>query len=187
MIRLLIASLIITLMSACSSVTVDDYRDYEPVIKPETFFSGYLTAHGVIKNRNGLVIRTFNADIDASWQDGIGTLVEDFTFNDGELQQRIWSLAPNGDGSYTGTAGDVVGPGSMTAAGNSLFLDYVLRIPYGESTVDVQVDDRMYLVAPDVLINESVMKKFGFKVGSIDLVIIRYDGDRQASHIRDNQ
>jgi hypothetical protein len=151
------------------------------------FFSGYLTAHGVVKTRGGLVIRIFNADIDASWQDGVGTLVENFTFNDGELQQRIWTLAPNGDGSYTGTAGDVVGPGIMTLAGNSLFLDYVLQIPYGDSTVDVRVDDRMYLVAPDILINESVMKKFGIKVGSIDLVIIRHDGDRPAPHSRDNQ
>ena len=187
MIRLLIASLIIPLLGACSSVTVNDYRDYKPTIQPEVFFSGYLSAHGLIKNREGLVIRTFNADIDASWQDGIGTLLEDFTFNDGELQQRIWTLTPNDDGSYTGTAGDVVGPGEMTLAGNSLFLDYVLRIPYGQSTVDVRVDDRMYLVAPDVLINESVMKKFGVRVGSIDLVIIRHDDGRPVSQTRDNQ
>ena len=187
MFRLTIAALIISVLGACSSVTVEDYRSYKPTIQPETFFSGYLTAHGVIKNRSGLVIRTFNADIDASWQEGIGTLVEDFTFNDGELQQRIWTLKPSSDGSYTGTAGDVVGPGKMTLAGNSLFLDYILRIPYGESTVDVRVDDRMYLVAPDVLINESVMKKFGVKVGSIDLVIVRHDRDRPSPQTRDKQ
>lgn len=187
MFRLYIAALIISLLGACSPVTVEDYRNYKPALQPETFFSGYLTAHGVIKNRSGLVIRTFNAHIDANWREGIGTLVEDFTFNDGESQQRIWTLTPNRSGSYTGTAADVVGPGKMKLAGNSLFLDYVLRIPYGESTIDVRVDDRMYLVAPDVLINESVMKKFGVKVGSIDLVIVRHNRDRMAFQTRDNQ
>jgi hypothetical protein len=176
--RLLTLCFIAVLTTACSSIKVEDYRDYQPTLQPETFFEGYLTAHGVIKNRGGRVIRTFNADIDASWDNGVGTLVEDFIFDDGEAQQRIWTLRPTGDGRYSGTAGDVIGAGELQLAGNSLFLDYVLRIPYGDSTVDVRVDDRMYLVGPNVLINESSMKKFGVQVGSIDLVILRQEGER---------
>lgn len=179
--RLLTLCLVIALASACSSVTVEQYRDYQPTLQPELFFDGYLTAHGVIKNRGGHVIRTFNANIDASWDNGIGTLVEDFIFDDGEAQQRIWTLRPTGEGSYSGTAGDVLGSGELRLAGNSLFLDYVLRIPYGDSTVDVRVDDRMYLVSPDVLINESSMTKFGVRVGSIDLVILRRDDGQSSS------
>jgi hypothetical protein len=136
----------------------------------------------VIKDRSGLVTRTFNAEIDASWENGVGTLVEDFIFNDGETQQRIWTLTPDGEGGYAGTAGDVVGAGHMTLSGNSLFLEYVLRVPFGDSTVDVSVDDRMYLVAPDVLVNESIMKKLGVRVGSIVLVIIRHDASSPPSH-----
>ena len=59
----------------------------------------------------------------------------------------------------------------MEVMGNSLFMQYVLRIPYGNSTIDVNVDDRMYLVSDTVLLNESVMSKWGFKVGQITLVI----------------
>lgn len=164
--------------TGCSSVTVDDYRDNRPELRPDAFFTGYLTAHGVVKDRAGRVTRTFNADIDASWEEGVGTLVEDFIFDDGENQRRIWTLSPDGQGGYTGTAGDVVGGGVMQAAGNSVFLDYVLRIPYGGSTVDVRVDDRMYLVSPDVLVNESILTKFGVRVGSLLLVILRKDGGR---------
>jgi hypothetical protein len=182
MLKLLVLCVFITLTTACSSIEVDDYRDFKPTLQPETFFDGYLTAHGVIKDRGGRVIRTFNADIDASWDNRVGTLVEDFIFDDGETQQRIWTLRPNGEGGYTGTAGDVIGTGELSLAGNSLFLDYVLRIPYGGSTVDVRVDDRMYLVSPTVLINESIMKKFGVRVGSIDLVILRRKGERSTSH-----
>lgn len=160
-------------LTACAEITVKEYRDFEPALNVERFFEGYLTAHGIIKNGSGKVIRTFNADIQASWKDDIGTLVEKFVFDDGELQYRTWTLTPDEKGSYTGTAEDVVGEATMSGAGNSLFFEYVLRIPYGDSTVDVTVDDRMYLVTPDVLINESTMTKFGWQVGSIDLVIIR--------------
>ena len=165
----------VLMIQACTSISVDRYEGFSPALVPEQFFTGKLTAHGVVKNRAGLVIRTFNADIDADWKDGKGTLVEDFIFNDGEEQQRIWTLTPEDNGLYTGTASDVVGEGRMESAGNSLFFDYVLRIAFDNSTIDVRVDDRMYLVAPNVLINESSMSKFGVEVGSIDLVIIRHD------------
>ncbi|MBT5067143.1 MAG: DUF3833 family protein, partial [Halieaceae bacterium] len=39
---------------------------------------------------------------------------------------------------------------------------------------DLAVDDRMYLVSENVLINESSLKKFGVPVGGILLTIIRH-------------
>jgi len=160
--------------TACSQVTVNDYADRTPTLDPKVFFDGKLTAHGVIQNRSGKVIRSFNADIIASWSDGIGTLDEDFLFDNGETDKRVWTLTPDGSGGYTGRAGDVVGDGKLSFAGNAMFLDYVLRIPYGDGTVDVRVDDRMYLVEPGVLMNESRMSKFGVGVGKILLTIVRH-------------
>ena len=173
MLKRIITVVTLSLLCACSSVSVTDYTDFRPAIEPKIFFKGELWAHGVIKNRGHRVTRTFSAKIHAYWNDGIGTLEEDFVFNDGEKQRRVWTLTPNESGGYTGTAGDVIGDGLMTFSGNSIFLDYILRVPYGDSTIDVRVDDRMYLVSDDVLINESRMKKFGVTVGYIDLVIIR--------------
>ncbi|HAN26736.1 MAG TPA: DUF3833 domain-containing protein [Haliea salexigens] len=158
-------------LSGCGVVTVDEYASNQPTLTPETFFQGQLTAHGVIKDRGGKVIRYFNADIKAYWQDGIGTLEEDFLFDDGELDRRVWTLTPTGEGQYVGTAGDVVGEGKITVAGNSMFLDYVLQIPWDDGTLDLRIDDRMYLVNPTTLINESIMTKFGIRVGEILLVI----------------
>jgi hypothetical protein len=160
-------------LMACSQVQVTDYRDMKPELDIESFFNGQLTAHGVVKDRSGRVIRHFSADIASSWEGGVGTLVEDFVFDDGEIQQRIWVLTPNGDGRFTGTAGDVVGEGDLQLSGNSLFLDYVLRIAYRDGEIDVHVDDRMYLVSPNILINESTLSKFGVRVGSLLLVISR--------------
>jgi hypothetical protein len=159
------------LLSACAAVSVDDYADNQPQLVAEEFFNGKLTAHGVVKDRGGRVTRYFSASIDASWRDGVGTLDERFVFDDGERQTRLWTLKPAGNNNYIATAGDVIGDGKMKIAGNSLFLDYVLRIPYDGDTLDLRIDDRMYLVSERVLLNESIMTKFGFEVGRIMLVI----------------
>ncbi len=181
--KLLVAALYTLLLAGCGSVSVQDYAGATPELVPETFFNGQLDAHGVVKDRGGRVIRSFNADIKAYWRDGVGTLEEDFLFDDGEKSRRVWTLTPDGKGRYTGTAGDVVGDGRMSVAGNSIFLDYVLRIPYNGSTLDVRIDDRMYLVNPRILINESRMIKFGFEVGQILLVIEKRPvGAHPASH-----
>ena len=54
-----------------------------------------------------------------------------------------------------------------------MFLEYILKVPYGNSDIDIKIDDRMYLVTPNILINESEMTKFGFRVGEINLVILK--------------
>ncbi len=165
---LLLASL---LLVGCGSAKIEDYASREPLLNIEKFFEGKLAAHGVVKDFRGSVIRYFNADIHASWKEGIGTLVEDFVFDNGEIQRRIWTLTPDGSGDYIGTAGDVIGEGVIRVAGNAMFLKYVLRIPFQSGTLDIAVDDRMYLVNPSTLINESRLMKFGFDVGEIVLVI----------------
>jgi len=166
---------VLLFLGACSPVTVNDYRDRTPVFEVESFFDGPLLAHGVVKDRGGRVTRSFSATIDASWDGAVGTLDEDFVFDDGERQKRVWTLRRQPDGSYIGTAGDVTGEGILTQAGNSVFLDYVLQVPYRGSTIEVRVDDRMYLLTPDLLINESGLSKFGINVGELLLVIQRVE------------
>ncbi len=170
-----ILSSLVLLLSSCSSIEVTDYQNNEPKLVAESFFDGQLRADGVVKDRSGKVIRYFTADIKAYWKDGVGTLEEDFVFDDGEEQRRVWTLTPNGDNRYIGTAGDVIGDSDVQVAGNSMFLDYVLRIPYGDGTIDITIDDRMYLVSPTILMNESSMSKFGLHVGQLLLVIQKVD------------
>ena len=125
----------------------------------------------MVKNFSGEVIRTFDADISASWDDeGVGTLDEVFRFNDGEVQTRVWTLTPSEDG-YHADAGDVVEPGTMRWSGNAIHMNYVLRVAYGDGTLDVRMDDWMYLITPDTLINQTTMSKWGINVGEVVLVI----------------
>lgn len=166
-------ALAILAVVGCSSPSISVYENREPKLVPEEFFEGRLEAHGVVTNFRGKVIRHFNATIDAHWRDGVGTLEEKFIFDDGEEQQRTWKLVPAGDGGYVATAGDVVGEGRLTSAGNAMFLKYKLEIPWNDSTLILGIDDRMYLVNDRVLINESSMRKWGFEVGRILLTMVK--------------
>lgn len=158
----------------CSSATISDFQGRSPAFAPEAFFNGTLTAHGIVKDFSGTAIRHFQADITGCWRDGVGTLYEDFTFDDGEEQTRIWTLTPSGDQTFIGTAGDVVGEGLARWEGNAMFLDYTLRIELENGPIDVRIDDRMYRVSDNVVINESKMRKFGIGVGEILLTLIRH-------------
>jgi len=171
MVKLSLLLIGISLLSACASVSVEDYAGNQPRMDVREFFDGDLSAHGVVKNRSGEVIRYFNATIDASWENGIGKLDETFYFNDGEVQKRIWFLTPDDDGQLNGTANDVIGSSVLKVAGNSLFMKYILRIDYDDDSLDLEIDDRMYRVSDRVVINESTMRKWGFTVGQIILVI----------------
>ncbi|RCX06676.1 DUF3833 domain-containing protein [Marinomonas foliarum] len=159
------------LLTACSTPDVSLYAKNEPKFELQTFFSGSLTAHGILKNRSGEVTRYFNATLEGSWDNGVGTLAEVFVFDDGEVQERTWIMTPDDQGRYSATANDVVGTGDIKIAGNSLFMNYVLQVPYDGDLLEVNVDDRMYMVKEGVVINESVMKKFGVEVGYLSIVI----------------
>jgi len=149
-------------------------RIASPASSLNLFFDGALTAHGVVKDFSGTAIRHFNADIVGCWSDGVGTLDESFVFDDGEQQTRIWTLTPSGDQTYIGTAGDVIGDGTARWEGNAMFLDYTLRIALEDSSIDVHIDDRMYRISDNVVVNESKMRKWGFGVGEIVLTLIRH-------------
>ena len=174
-VRRLTGVLLLTLpfLAACSGPTLNDYAGQEPELVPREFFQGELTARGVVKDRSGEVIRHFDATIEASWdENGVGTLDEVFQYNDGETDTRVWTLEPR-DGGYHATAGDVTEPGFMEFVGNAIHMNYVLEVPYGDSTINVRMDDWMYRVTEDTVINETEMTYWGFRVGEVVLVIQR--------------
>ena len=161
------------LLVGCAGPTLSDYQDKGPQLTPQAFFDGKLTAQGIVRDYSGEVIRTFEADLTGRWDaNGVGTLDEEFRFDDGEVQTRTWTLTPEGNG-LKATAGDVVDPGFMQWRGNAIHMNYVLRIPYGDDTLDVRMDDWMFATTADTVINQTEMSKWGVTVGELVLVIQR--------------
>ncbi|HEY7884172.1 MAG TPA: DUF3833 domain-containing protein [Cellvibrionaceae bacterium] len=172
--RIATGTLLALFLSACAGTDIQRYKGNQPAFILQEFFNGDLSAHGVVKNRSGEVTRYFNATIKATWENGIGTLDERFEFDDGEIQTRVWTLTPTADNTFTGTAGDVIGTGQGKLAGNALQLAYVLEIDYKGRKLALNVDDWMWRVDDTTVINNSTLSKWGFRVGSIQLVIEKH-------------
>jgi len=61
----------------------------------------------------------------------------------------------------------------MVAKGNTVMIDYVMRVPYKDSTIHISVRDWLHLQEDGVILNHSKMKKFGFEVGELVITIIK--------------
>lgn len=161
----------LSVLAACSTPQLSDYDATSPPLDLREFFNGKLVAYGMLQDRSGRMTRRFTATIDAHWQGEQGTLEEEFIFDDGEVQYRTWTLDHHGNGHYTGTAGDVIGTAEGSISGSVFRWQYVLDVPWNDSTVSVKLDDWLYLVDENHLINKTRLSKFGFKVGELTLII----------------
>ena len=134
--------------------------------------------------RDGEVKKRFYVDIDATHEgDDVIILDEKFSWADGSKSQRIWRLTEKSNGRWIGTADDVVGEATGDVVGNTLHWDYVLNLPVEDKTYKVNFDDWMYLINDDVMLNRSVMTKFGVELGSVTLSMHRKNS---SSKLRDS-
>ena len=58
----------------------------------------------------------------------------------------------------------------MRWQGNAINMNSVLRVSYGDGTIDVRMDDWMYLQPDGRWLNRTAMRKFGLTLGEITLV-----------------
>lgn len=158
-----------TALTGCAGVNVATYKAERPELRLEEYFNGTLDAWGMFQKRDGTVVKRFKVVIDASWTGNRGVLDERFTYSDGTTQRRVWNITRTAEGEYQGRADDVVGIANGEVSGNALRWIYTLELPVGEKIYHVDFDDWMYLQDDGILMNRSVMKKFGFRLGEITL------------------
>lgn len=166
---LMILLLAVCLVTACASVTPDDYRAEKPVLELDRYFNGTIDAWGMFTDRQGKVVKRFSVVMRGSWIGDTGTLDEDFSYSDGTREKRVWTIRKTAPGRYIGTASDVVGEAIGSAAGNALNWRYVLDLKVGDKSYHVDFDDWMYLMDDDVMLNRARMSKFGFALGEVTL------------------
>jgi hypothetical protein len=167
----LLSCVLVVLLTSCSNVDVSDYSSSEPKLDLREFFNGELRAYGLLQDRSGKMTRRFSATLQGSWQGEQGTLVEHFIFDDGMEQDRTWHLQHLGNGQYQGTAGDVIGTALGNISGSVLQWEYQLLVPWRDTQLAVTLDDWLYLIDQQHLLNKTELRKFGFRVGELTLVI----------------
>ena len=95
----------------------------------EDYLSGNVKAWGVLQNRSGKVTRQFSADLNGTWDGKQLILKEKFNWDDGEVQDREWTITKIDEHNYEGTAGDVVGKAIGYSYGPAFKFEYVLLVP----------------------------------------------------------
>ncbi len=161
------------LITGCSSIDINEYKNETPVLKLENYLNGALDAYGIFQDRSGKVVKRFHVAMKCTWRDGVGTLEEDFSYSDGTKSRRVWTVKKNEQGQYIGTASDVVGEAVGKTAGNAFHWQYTLDLPVGDKTYHVYFDDWMYLMDDKVMLNKSKMSKFGVELGEVTLTFFK--------------
>ena len=148
----------------------EDFKNKEPLLKIEKYFDGNVDAWGMLQDRKGKVTRKFSADMKGSFEDNILTLEEDFYWNDGEKQKRVWKIKKIDEHNYVGTAPDVVGKAKGFSYGSAFKFEYNLLVPFKGKNIKVSFDDWIFKQDENVAINKATLSKFGFKVGELTVV-----------------
>ncbi|MEM7188437.1 MAG: DUF3833 domain-containing protein [Pseudomonadota bacterium] len=154
-------------LAGCGGQVLDDYVDEQPKLDLRTYLSGPLEASGIFFDRAGRADLRFVVDMTGTWEGNTGTLAETFRYSDGRSDERTWTITFSDDKNFTATAHDVVGQAVGGQTGNTAMMSYTLRIPRGDSTVDVSMEDWLYLQEDGTLINRTTMSKFGIRVGEL--------------------
>lgn len=161
----------IALLSGCAGPSIKSYEGAKPELVLEDYFSGPIKAWGLVQDRKGEVIRRFDVDLVGRKDGNEIVLEEDFEYYDGKTERRVWRIRKMPDGSYEGRADDVASVAKGQSAGNALRLSYQMDVSVDGNTYRLNFDDWMFLMNDGVLINRSYLKKFGFTVAELTLVM----------------
>lgn len=157
------------MLSNCAAGDIDFYRDTEPRADIKEYFTGPISAWGMVQDWRGRVTRRFDIKLVGEWDGDVGTLTEHFDYYDGEKQQRVWTIHKLADGSFEGRASDILGKATGSTQGSAVRWNYVMDLPVGDTSYHIRFDDWMWLMNDGVLINRSYLKKFGITVAELTI------------------
>lgn len=146
---------------------VENFAGRTPELRLEEYFVGRIKGSGLFEDRFGTVRRTFTFGMTGRMDGNTLILEEDFLYNDGERQQRVWRLTRTGEGAWEGRADDVVGVGVGRGAGNAFQLAYTLKLPVGGSVWEVRFDDWLFQLDEETVLNRANVYRWGIWVGQV--------------------
>ncbi|MFH4618765.1 DUF3833 domain-containing protein [Vibrio furnissii] len=158
----------VLLLAGCSA-ELKEYQATQPAFDLFGYFHGETRAWGMVQDYSNKQTRRFQVVIQGQVADDTLTLVEDFVFDDGEQNQRVWTITRTADGHYQGTADDVIGIATGQEIGNALQWQYDFLLKTDDSEVTVSFDDWLFRQDDKRLFNVTTIRKFGLEVGKVTL------------------
>ena len=167
----LLALLTLVVLAACSGVPdVEDKTLSGQSFNLEEFFEGKTVAHGQFQDLFGNVQRRFDVEITGTWDGRTLKLVEDFTYDDGETEQRVWTLNKTGDDGWKGTAPGVIGVATGRENGDTFNWTYRIDLPVRKGVMRVDFNDWMWLLTKNRVLNRAYVSRFGVRIGEAIIV-----------------
>lgn len=170
--RFLLTAALILLTACTGKPSLDDPSLSDRKLNLEEFFDGELVAYGQFQDVLGTVRRSFVVSLKGDWDGNRLRLIEDFDYEDGATEQRIWTLTKTGPDSWQGTAPGVIGTATGVEQDNRFNWKYEIDLPIPAAdgtteTLRVTFDDWMWLLSEDRLFNRAYVKRYGFDIGDV--------------------
>ncbi len=170
--RILLIAAFAILAACTGKPSFEDNTLSKQKLNLEEFFDGDFVAYGQFQDIRGTVRRSFVVDLKGEWDGERLRLVEDFVYEDGATEQRIWTLRKTGPDSWEGTAPGVIGVATGEEQDNRFNWRYEIDLPVPAAdgtneTVRVTFDDWMWLLSEDRLLNRAYVKRYGVDIGDV--------------------
>jgi hypothetical protein len=157
------------------SVAYKDSLPFEQAFDPIRFFNGHMIAHGMFVDRFGLVRRRFDVKMECFAKNDQTQLNEFFTYDDGETEQRIWTIYKKTDHDYTAKTDDVDGFALATTNGPVFNLKYDFYLNMFGRRVKLRFNDMMVQQSDKVVLNRAEISKFGVRIGTVFITFFKSD------------
>jgi Protein of unknown function (DUF3833) len=153
-------ALLLLAVGCAGGLKPESFAGAEPRFDPLQFFDGPTRSWGVLESRSGKPKSRFKTDLMGRREGEDLVITQDFTFEDGHRQQRVWRVHRVDDHHYDATANDVVGVSHGLAYGNTFRWEYT--VGKGNPFTRLQYKLWMYLQADgETLINRVAITKLG--------------------------
>lgn len=143
----------------------------EGAITLEQVFVGRLNGEGLFRVPITGDERRFTARLDGRLQGDRLTVVEDFTYDDGQTDRLTWVFDRAGPGRWTGRREDTVGTAQVIEEGQTIRLTYTADFRSLSGVTRLGFADVIYRHPDGRIINEAVVRRWGLPLARVRFVM----------------
>ncbi len=183
-VKTVLVSAVFTLMSGCSNMTIEGLARDTPTFDFREYFQGHTRASGWFSDRFGKPRRHFCGDFIGTDRNGKLELDETLYYSDNVVESRIWLVELGPEGNFSATSDSLIGEATGEFRGNTLAMDYNMRVKIAEGKEWVLAMKDFMMLQPDhSLHNITQVYKWGIRIGTVSTQYVRHDGTQTCSEV----
>jgi hypothetical protein len=130
-------------------------------------FRGRTRGTGVFRAPIAGIERRFTAELHGWLRGETLTVVEDFLYDDGQQDRLTWVFTRTGPGTWDGRREDTVGVAEVVEDGREIRLSYLADFRSSSGVTRLGFADVIYRPAPDLVVNDAFVTRWGFPIGTV--------------------